>query len=322
MADIFLDTAVTLLVAAAVIAVIDYARDCSWITYAKPLRITGRVVVITGAAGGLGRELALQFAQRGAILALWDIREEALVEVKDWLCGQGAASSAIHTRVVDVSDPESVSNAAAEQLQTLGPAHIVVSNAAIVTGQRVLDAQPAQVTRAFGVNVLAHFWCARAFVPQMLQASPHAHADAAGVFATIGSLMAELPAARLADYCASKAAIVQLHECLRWELGGDRGEPRGEVRLLHVQPYLLDTVRYALPLRMDAAARAATEGRDRRSPHSTSDRVGQPRTACAALDVQVAAHHPALLAHRLAGRRPRVCRRRVRHGWFRRTFAR
>ena len=245
MADIFLDTAVTLLVAAAVIAVIDYARDCSWITYAKPLRITGRVVVITGAAGGLGRELALQFAQRGAILALWDIREEALVEVKDWLCGQGAASSAIHTRVVDVSDPESVSNAAAEQLQTLGPAHIVVSNAAIVTGQRVVDAQPAQVTRAFGVNVLAHFWCARAFVPQMLQASPHAHADAAGVFATIGSLMAELPAARLADYCASKAAIVQLHECLRWELGGDRGEPRGEVRLLHVQPYLLDTVLFA-----------------------------------------------------------------------------
>jgi NAD(P)-dependent dehydrogenase (short-subunit alcohol dehydrogenase family) len=172
--------------------------------------------------------------------------------VKDWLCGHGVAPSAIHTRVVDVSDPESVSNAAAEQLKTLGPAHIVVSNAAIVNGQRVLDAQPAQITRAFGVNVLAHFWCARAFVPQMLQASPHAHADAAGVFATIGSLMAELPAARLADYCASKAATAQLHECLRWELGGDRGElggdrrePRGEVRLLHVQPYLLDTVLFA-----------------------------------------------------------------------------
>ena len=58
-----------------------------------------------------------------------------------------------------------------------------------------------------------------------------------------GTFMAQLPSARLADYCASKAALGMLHACLRWEL---RGTPRGEsVRCLLVQPYLLDTPLFA-----------------------------------------------------------------------------
>ena len=61
----------------------------------------------------------------------------------------------------------------------------------------------------------------------------HQHTRARGVFVTMGSLMAELPAARLSDYCATKAATAQLHECLRWELQqGTQGTPC-DVRCLH-----------------------------------------------------------------------------------------
>ena len=214
----------------------DYARDRGWLSSVRH-RIAGELVVITGAAGGLGRELAVEFSRRGAVLALWDVRATALEDLAACLIREhNVPIGSIHTRVVDVADSDAVAAAATEQRSALGPARVVVSNAAVVYGQSVMEARPAAVTAAFGVNVLGHFWCARAFLPQMLQAG----AQPGGVFVTTGSLMAELPAARLADYCASKAALKQLHECLRWELHC-LGERARHVRVCHVQPYLIET---------------------------------------------------------------------------------
>ena len=252
----------------------DYARDRGW--FASHYSIAGELVVITGAGGGLGRELALHCAKRGAVLALWDVRQEALVEVVAWLETHGVARGCIHERVVDVSDAAAVERAGKAQSASLGPARIVIINAAVVTGARILDANEAQLVNAIGVNLLAHVWCVRTFLPQMI-APPRPH----GTIVTLGSLMAAIPAAGLADYCACKAAIAQLHECLRWELGSLGAAAAGNVHLMHVQPYLIDTplfaggqpLRYAWlrallpPLQATSVARRIIDGVQTRREH-------------------------------------------------------
>ena len=124
--------------------------------------------------------------------------------------------------------------AATQLLEQLGPTSVLVNAAAVVSGRRVLDGADEQLAHAVNVNALAHFWTVRAIVPQML-ATP----DRQGTVVTVSSVMANVPAARLGEYCASKAAVTQMHECLRWEL---RAEARPhQLRCLLVQPYMIDT---------------------------------------------------------------------------------
>ena len=220
---------------------VEYLGHCGWLRRRDSL--AGQLVLITGAAGGLGRELALRFAQQGATLALWDVRRDALDELCEWLLERGVAPGALHPQCVDVADAAAVAREAAAQHVRLGPVRVLVNNAAIVYGQPLLGgsidggaaagASVPQLRRSLDVNVAAHFWTVRAFVPQMVD-------EGRGTVVTIGSIMSSLPAAGMAEYCASKAAVSQLHACLRWELRGARG-----IRCLLVRPYLIATPLFA-----------------------------------------------------------------------------
>ena len=252
-----------LLLALAVLALLDYAKDVGLL--ARRRSLSGRLVLVTGAAGGLGRALALELARRGALLALWDVRADALHACINWLVDEcGVPAERVSASVVDVADAAAVRAAAQSQLDKLGPAHAVVSNAAVVNGERLLDASEDRLRASFAVNALSHVWIARALVPQLAASGGHGGGarQGGGVLVTIGSLMAELPAARLADYCASKAAVLLMHECLRWELrGGGGGHARtsggggagsgadgggnGGVHCLHVQSHMIDTPLFA-----------------------------------------------------------------------------
>ncbi len=195
--------------------------------------LDGKLCVITGAAGGLGTQLALALARRRARLALWDI-----APLDDTLRALGhlAEHAVSHAAAVDVADDNAVRRAAETLTRRHGTVYLLINAAAVVGGCSVLSADGTSLRRAFEVNALSHFWTVRAFLPAML-------ADGAGCIVTVSSLMAGLPAARLADYCAAKAAVAQLHECLRWELRARRA-PHG-VRCLLVQTYLLDTPLFA-----------------------------------------------------------------------------
>ena len=220
---------------------VEYLGHCGWLRRRDSL--AGQLVLITGAAGGLGRQLALRFAQQGATLALWDVRRDALDELCEWLLERGVAPGALHPQCVDVADAAAVAREAAAQHARLGPVRVLVNNAAIVYGQPLLGgstdggaaagASVPQLRRSLDVNVAAHFWTVRAFVPQMIE-------QGRGTVVTIGSIMSSLPAAGMAEYCASKAAVSQLHACLRWELRGARG-----IRSLLVRPYLIATPLFA-----------------------------------------------------------------------------
>lgn len=254
------------------------------------LVLKNKLVVITGAAGGIGRQLALEFARRGARLALWDVNEEGLEELVSWLKSHWGAVLAeeegnnnnysnngsinkhgsnngdpqckaegkkglgrmnfdnyVQTSVVDVSSYSTVSAAAHFLYQSEGERSptVVISNAAVMRGKTLLQSTPEEICGDFDVNVLGAFWVAKAFLETMLKQTYRSEEAAhKGVLVTMGSIMAELPAAGQMEYCASKAALSQLHECLRWEIkkaNADEDAKRNDVRSLLVQPYAVNT---------------------------------------------------------------------------------
>ncbi len=171
-------------------------------------QIVGATVLITGAASGLGRQLALRFDRLGARLVLWDVDAERLAVVADEIRARSGREPC--AAPVDVSNPEAVRRSAAEALAA-GPVDILVNNAGIVSGGLLLDLTDAQIARTFAVNTLALFWTTRAFLPDMIHRGR-------GHIVTIASAGGLVGASRLTDYAASKHAAVGFDESLRAEL--------------------------------------------------------------------------------------------------------
>ena len=102
-------------------------------------------MIITGAASGIGRRMADFARARGAEVVGWDLRGSDID--------------------VDVTDSAAVDAAAAAS----GPVDVLINNAGVVSGQRLLESSEAQIRRTFEVNVLAHFWTSRAVLPGMIE---------------------------------------------------------------------------------------------------------------------------------------------------------
>lgn len=194
-----------------------------------PLR--GSTVLITGAGSGIGRLMALGAARRGARVVVWDLSVERGQRVGDEIRAAGGQADVF---TVDVSDPDAVRAAAAETLAAVDGVDVVVNNAGVVSGRRLLEASDDAITRTFGVNVLALFWVTRAFLPGMV-------ARDRGSIVTIASAAGLVGVARQTDYSASKHAAVGFDESLRAEL---RAAGSG-VKTMVVCPYYIDTGMFA-----------------------------------------------------------------------------
>ena len=172
------------------------------------MELSDRNVLITGASSGIGRLLAQKIAARGAHVILWDIDEGGLHELAAGLQQPGHRASVYR---VDVSDRQAVYRAAGQVLAEAGPVDVLINNAGVVSGAPVLEASDEQVERTFDVNILAHFWTVRAFLPAMVERN-------SGHIVTIASAGGLIGAPKLTDYCASKFAAVGFDESLRLEL--------------------------------------------------------------------------------------------------------
>ncbi|XP_068022834.1 epidermal retinol dehydrogenase 2 [Melanerpes formicivorus] len=171
--------------------------------------VSGEIVLITGAGSGIGRLLALKFASLGATLVLWDINEEGLKETGKLVKRNGAGR--VHRYVCDCSKRQDIYKVADQVKKEVGDVTILINNAGIVTGKRFMDSPDSLVEKTMEVNIMAHFWTYKAFLPAMI-ASNHGHlvsiASAAGLVGTN----------RLADYCASKFAAVGFAESIAIEM--------------------------------------------------------------------------------------------------------
>jgi all-trans-retinol dehydrogenase (NAD+) len=187
------------------------------------VNIKDKVVLITGGASGVGRLEALDFARRGARVAVWDMNEQAIKALE-------AESSSIRGWKCDVTDREQVYSLAREVESTLGPLEVLVNNAGVVSGKTLLETPDEKIIQTMQVNTLAHFWTCKAFLPGMMKRN-------SGSLVTMASAAGLIGVKGLADYSASKFAAFGLNEALRMEL--KHSAP--EVKSLIVCPFFIDT---------------------------------------------------------------------------------
>jgi all-trans-retinol dehydrogenase (NAD+) len=201
---------------------------CAPFTIALVSQIARATVLITGAAKGLGRRLALLAAQEGAAVVLWDIDAAALETAAGSV--RQAGGRTVHTAVVDVSNREEIYAAASRLDAASVGVDILVNNAGVVSGRRLLDTSDAHIEATFAVNTLALYWTTKAFLPGMIRRG-------GGHIVTIASAAGLVGVARQTDYAASKHGAVGFDESLRYELRGVA--PRVKTTL--VCPFYIDT---------------------------------------------------------------------------------
>uniref|UniRef100_A0A1L8DJ28 Hydroxysteroid 17-beta dehydrogenase 11 n=1 Tax=Nyssomyia neivai TaxID=330878 RepID=A0A1L8DJ28_9DIPT len=184
-------------------------QDWYFIIFGMPKKsIKGELALVTGGGGGLGRLLALRLVRNGASVVLWDINQEGLDETTKLVQSIGGHCKSY---VVDISKREEVYKAADQVRNEIGDVTILINNAGVVSGRVLLDTPDDLIERSFNVNVIAHFWTAKAFLPAMLR-NNHGH------IVTIASLAGQVGISKLVDYCSSKFAAVGFDEAMRLEL--------------------------------------------------------------------------------------------------------
>lgn len=194
-----------------------------------PLR--GATVVVTGAASGLGRGLALAAARKGATVVMWDRDGDALdAAVAEVDAARTGPALAPIGRVVDVTDRDGVRRAAEEAIDATGGIDVLVNNAGVVSGKYLTDLDEADVRRTFEVNTLALYWVTQAFLAHMMERDR-------GRVVTLASASGLIGVAKLTDYSASKWAAIGFDESLRVELAR-RGS---NVATTVVCPFYIDT---------------------------------------------------------------------------------
>ncbi len=172
------------------------------------LDFTGRTAIVTGAAHGFGRAIALAFAERGATVWACDVLEDELIET-----GRLCRCS---VRTVDVRDRDAVSRFVAEASQATGRVDLLVNNAGGVLGQvgRPLEeVTPAEWQAIFDVNVTGAFLCSQAVAPGM-KAAKYGRIVNISSGAGLGISLTGIQA-----YAAAKAAQIGLTRQLAHELG-------------------------------------------------------------------------------------------------------
>ena len=192
--------------------------------------LLGKVALVTGAARGIGRAIALELARAGCDVAVADLeargsRSErapgdgvtpyALASASE-LEGAAAAVVELGRRSIavaaDVTSADQVARMMRAVDEGLGGLDVLVANAGVIAAAPVAAMEEAQWERIFAVNVKGVFLCARAAIPLLARRG-------GGRIVNIASVAGKTGRAGLAAYCASKAAVISLTQSLAEELG-------------------------------------------------------------------------------------------------------
>ncbi|MDT5082625.1 MAG: hypothetical protein QOJ80_7262 [Mycobacterium sp.] len=169
------------------------------------LDLAGRVVLITGAARGIGAEVARQAQQRGAHVALVGRRLKPLQDLATQLGENAAAFEA------DVRDMAALQRAADAAVTRFGGIDVVVANAGIAPpSEPILTIDPDEFERTVDVNLLGQWRTIRATLPAVVERRGHV--------LVVASIYSFVNGALNASYAASKAGVDQLTRALRVEL--------------------------------------------------------------------------------------------------------
>jgi 3-oxoacyl-[acyl-carrier protein] reductase len=189
----------------------------------RQLSLKGRTAVVTGAAGGIGRQAALTFTQAGADVVIADVGTEGLEET-------AAMVEAIQGRAVvvptDVSDRSAVNALAVAAIKARGRLDVWANVAGIIRNSMIVDASPEDVEAVTRVNLWGTYWGIAAAGRAMKQG---------GSIINVSSAGGEMPAPTLSIYAMTKAAVNHLTRCAATELGP------ADIRVNAIAPGFTDT---------------------------------------------------------------------------------
>ncbi|XP_011862705.1 PREDICTED: short-chain dehydrogenase/reductase family 16C member 6-like, partial [Vollenhovia emeryi] len=164
----------------------------------KKKSVAGEIVLITGAGHGIGKELAIGYASLGATVVCWDINEETNNETMNDIKKMGRDS--VYAYRCDVTDREEVFKVSRKVKKEVGDVTILINNAGIAYIKPLLNQSFDEIQRVIDVNVIAHYWTLKAFLPSMIEKN-HGHILA------ISSVAAFCSGLYGTVYCPSKSAV-------------------------------------------------------------------------------------------------------------------
>ncbi|CAB3859719.1 Dihydroanticapsin 7-dehydrogenase [Achromobacter anxifer] len=222
--------------------------------------LEGKVVILTGAAGGLGQAIAAQCLLAGARVALLD-RDPALLAQ----CRQSlpAADAQVLALACDVSDPDATREAVERTAGHWGAIHALVNNAAVVTpGSKVADLTLEQWRQALDVNLTGAWLMSRHAIPHMTRAG-------GGVVLNIASQLGSVAAPGRGAYGASKAGLIALARAIAVDHAADG------IRALSLSPGAVLTSRLVARYGSAQAASAALAGKYPAGRLGTAEEIAQ-----------------------------------------------
>ena len=173
------------------------------------MKVNGKVIVVTGAGNGMGREITLELVKRGAKVAAVDLRAEFLLDTKK---AAEALGGTVETFVVDVTDSAKVAALPAQVSKKLGVVDAIINNAGIIQPfVKVNELTYDAAARVMNVNFTGPLHMVKSFLPELLK-RPEAH------ILNVSSMGAYAPVPGQSVYGASKAALKLFTEGLRSEL--------------------------------------------------------------------------------------------------------
>ena len=171
-------------------------------------KLSGKTAIVTGGASGMGRGVALNFAEEGASVAVLDRNEAGAKEVAEAAAANGVKTIGL---ACDVGDEASVKSAFAASAEALGGIDILVNNAGIDTTELIENMSTEMWDDMMRVNLKSIFLCSREVIPAMKQ-------KGWGRIINFSSQLAHKGAPLMAHYCASKAAVMGFTRSLAYEL--------------------------------------------------------------------------------------------------------
>jgi 3-oxoacyl-[acyl-carrier protein] reductase len=231
------------------------------------LGLKGKVVLVTGASRGIGREIALSMAAEGANLGVCSRTEANLVDLQNGLKRHGVKVVGLE---VDVTQEEGVSRAVQKLAQTLGRVDILVNNAGDLSpgafAAKNVDLSDADWKFSYETNLMSAVRFTREVVPGMKQ-------QGGGTIVNIASIGGMGGAGHLVDYCAAKAAMLSYSRSMAMVLA------ESHIRVSCVSPGRIHTTLW------DRVARDFTDGSDEKvraflaaqAQHSFLGRLGEAK---------------------------------------------